>query len=68
MTAGVAVKRRNAHQPVHAVFSSGITVGEFAFNSYGYAFDAGFVALLNINDFVFPAAAFKPPPVHAHEH
>jgi len=53
---------------VNALFRPGIAVCKFTINFQGYALDAGFIALLNINDFVFPAAAFEPPPVHAHKH
>jgi len=62
------IKRRNAHQPMHAGFGRQQTIRIFALDFKSHALDAGFLARLIIDNFGLESSALGPLDVHAQEH
>src|ERR1041384_6069757 len=68
MAAFVGIKGRNADEAMHAPFGPATTVSMLARDEQGHTLDPGGFARKRVGDFHFPAAAFGPALVHAHEH
>ncbi len=68
MPAAGSVKRRDAHQPVHARLAFQKAVGVFPFHQHTGAFQARFLALEGIQRLDAEAVALAPAAVHAVQH
>ena len=64
----VRIKRRDAHEPVHAPLGLAVAVGVLAGNEQRGALDAGDFAREQFADLDLPAALLAPTLVHAQEH
>ena len=68
LAAGVGVKGGDPDQPVHPVLAPEVAVGVFPLNHNGGGFEAGFVPLLVVHNFIGKAVALCPAGVHPVEH
>ena len=64
----VGIKRRVAHEAVHAGFGAQQAVGVFAFYAQGGVVDAGDFAIVLLNHFHFKAFALGIAGVHSQQH
>ena len=62
------VKRRDAHQAVHAGFPLEIAVHIFSLDHNGGAFQAGLVAVEIVEDLIAETVALRPVGIHAIQH
>ena len=68
MTARVRIKRRNAHQPVHAGFGLGPAVGVMPLDEQHARFEASLVAGRLLDDLDLESMALRPARIHAKQH
>ena len=68
LAAGIGVKRRHAHQAVHAILALEQAVGVGALHHHGSALHAGFVTILVIQHFHRHAVCLCPLVVHTVQH
>src|SRR5438270_12800181 len=61
----VRIKRRDAHEPMHAALGLQVSVGVLAGDEQRHRFNADFFALLNIDGLRFETAALDPTLVHS---
>ena len=68
LAAGVGIKRADAHQAVHAVFTFQHTVSVGTLNHHRSGLDTGFIAFQHIQNFHGVAVGFGPAGVHTGQH
>ena len=68
VAAGIGIERRNAHQPVHAVFGLEPAIGVVALDLDGRRLDAGFFAVGLFDVVDLEAVLLGPAHIHAQQH